>query len=179
MIWYILTSMERTIILLTGTPGAGKTTVAETLCTTFSRSAHVPVDYFRKLIKAGYASPHFWNDEVERQYHLARKNAALTARNIALEGFTVIIDDIVRQKWVGEWQRYLADFNLRFVLLLPSLEVAKQRNQAREIWTVDEAIITSLHELLTAENTPDHGWLVIDTSLLTIQETVEAIKQNM
>ena len=81
MIWYILASMERTIILLTGTSGSGKTTIAETLCTTFSRSAHVPVDYFRKLIKAGYASPHFWNDEVERQYRLARKNAALTARN--------------------------------------------------------------------------------------------------
>ncbi len=171
--------MERTIILLTGTPGAGKTTVAEALCNTFSQSAHVPVDYFRKLIKAGYASPHHWNDEVGRQYRLARKNAALTAKNIALEGFTVIIDDVIRQKWVEEWKHYLEGFNLRLVLLLPALEVAKLRNHTREIWTVDEAIITSLHKVLTEENTPEHGWLVIDNSQLTIREAVEVIKQNI
>lgn len=171
--------MQGTIILLTGTPGAGKTTVAEALSRMFSQSAHVSVDFFRKMIKAGYASPHFWNDEVERQYRLARTNAALTARNIALEGFTVIIDDIIRQKWVEEWKQNLAGLNLRFVLLLPSLEIAKRRNLTREVWTVDEAIITSLHELLTAENTRELGWLVIDNSQLTIQETVEAIKKNI
>jgi len=86
--------MERTIILLTGIPGAGKSTIAEALSTTFAQSAHVPVDFFRKLIQAGYASPHQWNDEVERQYCLARKNAAQTAKNIADEGFTVIVDDM-------------------------------------------------------------------------------------
>ena len=74
--------MQETIILLTGTPSAGKTTIAETLSRTFTQSAHVSVDFFRKQIKAGYASPHHWNDEVERQYRLARKNAALTAKNI-------------------------------------------------------------------------------------------------
>ena len=68
------------IILLTGTPGAGKSTIAEALSRTFAQSAHVPVDFFRKLIKSGYASPHYWNEEVERQYRLARKSAALFFR---------------------------------------------------------------------------------------------------
>jgi chloramphenicol 3-O-phosphotransferase len=167
------------IILLTGSPGAGKTTIAEALSQTFARSAHVPVDFFRKMIKAGYASPQQWNQEVERQYRLARKNAALTAKNLAREGFTVIVDDIVRQKWVEEWKDDLQGCSLHFVLLLPSPEVAKQRNRTREVWTVDEAVITSLHELLAAENTKDHGWFVIDTSHLTVQQTVEAIRKQM
>lgn len=171
--------MQRTIILLTGIPGAGKTTIAEALSTTFARSAHVPVDFFRHLIKAGYASPHHWSDEVERQYRLARKNAAQTAKNIADEGFTVIVDDIIRQKWVEEWKQALAGCSLRFVLLLPALEVAKQRNRIRTIWTVDEAILISLHELLTAENTPEQGWVVIDNSELTIWQTVQAIKKQI
>ena len=168
---------KKTIILLTGTPGAGKTTIAEALSKTFPRSAHVAVDFFRKMIKAGYASPHHWNDEVEQQYRLARKNAALTAKNIALEGFTVIIDDIIRQKWVEEWRQFLEEFDLRFVLLLPSLEIAKQRNISRDIWTVDEAIITSLHELLMKENTQEHEWVIVDNSQLTVQETVMAIRK--
>ena len=167
------------IILLTGTPGAGKTTIAEVLSQTFARSAHVPVDFFRKMIKAGYASPHHWNQEVENQYLLARKNAALTAKNIAREGFTVIVDDIIRQKWVEEWKDGLEGFPLHFVLLLPSLEVAKQRNCTREVWTVDEEVITSLHELLAAENTQEHGWVVIDNSHLTVQETVEVIRKHL
>ncbi len=175
----IMSQPPSPIILLTGPPGAGKSTIAEALSQTFSLSAHVPVDFLRKMIKAGYASPHRWNEEVEKQYRLARKNAALTAKNIALEGFTVIIDDIVRQKWVEEWKDDLEGFSLHLVLLLPSLEVAKQRNCTREVWTVEEEVIISLHELLAAENTKEHGWLVIDNSLLTIQETVEAIRENM
>lgn len=171
--------MQGTIILLTGTPGAGKSTIAETLCRTFARSAHIPVDFFRKQIKAGYASPHHWNDEVERQYQLARQNAAITARNIAFAGFTVIIDDIIRQKWVEEWSQNLLGFNLHFVLLLPSVEAALQRNRVRDIWTVDEAIITSLHQLLGSENTPAQGWLVIDNTNLTIAETVQAIRNHL
>lgn len=171
--------MQRTIILLTSTPGAGKSTIAEALGNTFSQSAHIPVDFFRKLIKSGYASPHHWSEEVERQYRLARKNAALTAKNIALEGFTVIIDDIVRQKWVDEWKQNLEGFNIHCILLLPSLDIAKQRNHSREIWTVDEEIITSLHGLLSAENTKENGWFVIDNSQLTIQETVKTIRENI
>lgn len=171
--------MQETIILLTGTPGAGKTTIAETLSRTFTQSAHVSVDFFRKQIKAGYASPHHWNDEVERQYRLARKNAALTAKNISREGFTVIIDDIIRQKWVEEWRQHLVGIDLRFVLLLPSLEIAQHRNRMREIWTVDEAITTSLHYLLKEENTHDQGWLVVDNSYLTIDETVQLIKKHL
>ena len=56
---------------------------------------------------------------------------------------------------------------------------AKQRNHTREVWTVDEKVLASLHELLATENTKEHGWLVIDNLQLTIQETVEAIRENM
>jgi len=80
---------------------------------------------------------------------------------------------------VEEWKQALAGCDLRFVLLLPTLEVAKQRNRTRTIWTVDEAILISLHELLTAENTAEQGWVVIDNSELTIQQTVEAIKKQI
>src|SRR6476661_7668556 len=163
------------IIIITGAPGSGKTTVAEALSMRLERSAHIPVDFFRKIIKAGYASPHHWSDEVDRQYRLARKNAASTARNIADAGFTVIIDDIVPRHWAAEWRENLRGFDLRFVLLQPQLSKAKERNLARDIWTVDEQIIEDLHSRLAEDNTPEAGWLVVDNTNQTVEETVNAI----
>jgi adenylate kinase family enzyme len=163
------------IIFITGTPGSGKTTVAEALCARLEKSAHIPVDFFRKMIKAGYASPHHWSAEVERQYILARKNAASTAANIARAGFTVVIDDIIHQAWLQEWRDNLRGFDLRLVLLQPHLDTAKQRNTTREIWTVDEAIIEQLHSSFSANNTPDVGWTIVDNTNQTIEETVAEI----
>ena len=47
--------------ILTGAPGAGKSTVAAVLAARLQRAAHVPIDFFRKMVKGGYASPHHWN----------------------------------------------------------------------------------------------------------------------
>lgn len=163
------------IIIITGAPGAGKTTVAEALSKRLEKSAHVPVDFFRKMIKSGYASPHHWDDEVTRQYALARKNAALTARNLADAGFTVIVDDIVHKAWLEEWREHLRGYDLRLVLLQPEVGRAKERNNAREVWTVDEQIIEELHRLFSEENTEEAGWLVVDNTDRTVEETVAAI----
>ena len=167
------------IILITGTPGSGKTTVAEALCARLEKSAHVPVDFFRKMIKSGYASPHRWSAEVERQYSLARKNAASAASNIARAGFTAVIDDIVHQAWLQEWRDNLHGFDLHFVLLQPHLDTAKQRNTTREIWTVDETIIEQLHSSFSANNTPDAGWIIVDNTDQTVEETVTEILSKL
>src|SRR5215470_10717274 len=75
------------VIILTGAPASGKSTVAERLASCLDRAAHIQVDFFRKMVKGGYASPHHWNDEVDRQYRIARTSAAQTARNLAAAGF--------------------------------------------------------------------------------------------
>lgn len=163
------------VIIITGTPGAGKSSVAEALSLRLERSAHIQVDFFRKMIRSGYASPHHWNDEVTRQYALARKNAAATTLNIAQAGFTVIIDDIVHQEWVQDWIDNLNGLSPRFVLLQPTLAKAKERNITREIWTVEESIIESLHSSFAQNNTPQSGWIVVDNTYQTIEETVDEI----
>ena len=40
-------------VLITGAPGSGKSTVSEALAVRLERGAHVPVDFFRKMVKGG------------------------------------------------------------------------------------------------------------------------------
>lgn len=151
------------VICLTGAPGAGKTTVAEALASRVPAGVHVPVDFFRKMVRAGYASPHHWSAEVERQYDLARRAAAATALTYATAGFVVVIDDIAPVGVVPIWRELLPGVELRFVLLDPGLDVALERNRARAVWTVDEGVLRDLHQLLSAARS-DHDWIVIDNT---------------
>ena len=64
--------------------------------------------------------------------------------------------------WVDEWRRDLDGLDCRFVALRPSLDVARRRNQERSAWTVDEALLTELHEMLGGDHTWD--WLIVDNS---------------
>jgi len=51
------------VIVLTGAPASGKSTVAESLASRLEHAAHIQVDFLRKMVKGGYASPHHWSDE--------------------------------------------------------------------------------------------------------------------
>jgi predicted kinase len=161
------------VIVLTGAPGSGKSTVAGLLAARLDRAAHVPVDFFRKMIKGGYASPHHWSDEVDRQYRIARASAAQTAHNLAAGGFIPILDDIVPAAWVDEWRAALTGLDCRFVALRPRLDVALRRNRERSIWTVDESVLAELHAMLEGPHTD--GWLVVDNSEGSPDETATAV----
>jgi len=165
------------VIVLTGAPGSGKSTVAELLASRLDRAAHVLVDFFRKMIKGGYASPHHWSDEVDRQYRIARTSAAKTARNLAAGGFIPILDDIVPAAWVDEWRTMLAGLDCRFVALRPRLDVVLRRNRERPIWKVDESLLAELHAMLEGPHT--ESWLVIDNSEGSAEEAAAAVARGL
>src|SRR5262249_35750798 len=156
---------------------SGKSTVAERLASCLDRAAHIQVDFFRKMVKGGYASPHHWSDEVDRQYRIARRSAAQTARNLAAAGFLPILDDIVPPAWVDEWRRELDGLDCRFVVLCPRFDVAQRRNRERPIWTVAEHLRAELHAMLEGPHT--EGWLVVDNSEGTVDDAVAAVARGL
>ena len=82
------------ILILTGPPGAGKSSVAMALADRYDRVAHVPVDGLRHFITpTGYRAP--GKPGFERQQTLAIRNACDLACNFIAERFAVIIDDMV------------------------------------------------------------------------------------
>ncbi len=119
------------IWLISGIPGAGKTTIERAVCARYSNAIHIPVDDLREFVVTGHALPIEWTHETTRQFALARGSAARMAADYSDEGFAVVIDDVMREEDIDQFTRHLSGRPLTKVALIPRLDVALARNRDR------------------------------------------------
>jgi adenylate kinase family enzyme len=162
------------VFLISGIPGAGKTTVARLLAEQFPLGAHIEADEIQNLIVSGGLHPQEKpRKEAMRQLRLRTRNVSLLADTFARAQIVPVIDDTVvyRQRL----ENYLADLQtrpLRLVLLTPPLEIALARDEGRVHKKVGH-IWSHLDAVMREEMVGLGLWL--DTTAQTPQQTMAAI----
>ncbi|MBS1724775.1 MAG: AAA family ATPase [Armatimonadetes bacterium] len=158
----------RPIVIVSGPPAAGKTTISRLVASGAERGVCVPVDDVREWVVAGRADPvPEWTDETARQFQLAEDAVADLARRYQAAGFLVVIDHCRLPENIEAWERRcFVGVPLMKVALVPPLETLLERNLQRTNKDFDprvlEPVITGVHRAY-AEATLD-DWLGLENA---------------
>jgi predicted kinase len=159
-------------VVVTGMPGAGKSTVSTLAARLLPRAARVKGDDVNEMILAGRVP---FNgepaDEAVRQDDLCNRNMCSLANNFVDFGFTVFMDTVVADRAELDCLLgLLAPRPVRLVVLAPGIAACRRRNATREPserWEFDG------YERLEArmrQDIAEFGWW-FDTAALTPGET--------
>lgn len=166
------------IFWISGPPASGKTTLSAALLATFDHGFHLAVDDLRSWVVRGMADSVPWTEETERQFQIAEGAVCDVAKRYQAAGFAVTIDHCRNPKRLeAVIAAEMIERPVVKVLLMPDLDVNLHRSHTRTNKTfdphmLDETILfTNTHY---REDVPD-GWLVIDNTRLTVEETVRRV----
>jgi predicted kinase len=163
-------------VIVSGMPGAGKSTVTARAARLLPRAAQVKGDDVNQMVLSGgvwfMGTP---RDEALRQYELCKRNMCALANNFVDFGFVVLMDTVVQDRAMLDLLLALMTPRpVRLVILAPGVEVCKQRNASRDS---DERFEFDGYEQLEADMKHDLGDIAwwFDTSALTPEETAEQL----
>lgn len=156
---------RRALFVISGTQGAGKTTVSSLLARRFARGVHVSADVLQKMVVSGSQWPEAHetsiNDDHEgeavAQLRLRLRNMCLLGRSFLSDGFTAVLDDIIVGRRLAHLREDLCGQEFMFVMLVPHNNVVRERESQRgtQLWREWEWLTDSV-----ATTTPRIGlWL--------------------
>lgn len=170
------------IIFITGPAGSGKTTVARQVAQHFPKSLHIQVDHLREMMVNGVELPDGggWSEETSRQFQMARSTAIYMAQLYAGQGVDVVIDDVcVPPEFQKQYTELFNNPAVHRVLLLPAAEAVVERMNKRG-GPFDKFLVGMVPWFYSyLELMPKEGWLVLDTSEWTIEQTVREVLEGI
>jgi predicted kinase len=160
------------IVVLTGGPGAGKSTIARAVAPLRRRCAVIEVDDVRQMLVQPHAAP--WDGaEGLRQQKLGARNAARLAIGFANDGEDVVIADVLDNETAALYRRSLSEQGVQIVHLRVSEALARDRAAGRHYSLTDEQM-RALH--MAQADFVDYD-RQLDTSVVSVSDAALQVSE--
>ncbi|MFF3625645.1 AAA family ATPase [Streptomyces sp. NPDC002467] len=166
------------VIVVTGPPGAGKSTVAALLADHLTPSVHLHSDDFWSYIKQGVIPPYL--PEAHRQNQVVLEVLVSAAFGYARGGYQVVYDGVVGPWFIDLFRAAAKEHAvpLKYVVLRPNQHTTLERATGRTGDALtDPDAIRSMHDQFCDLGLYEAN--VLDSGSLTAEVTAESIAQSL
>ena len=170
------------IIIVSGPPAAGKTTLANALARRFERAVCIPVDDMREWVVSGRSDPiPDWNDETSRQFQLAEDAAADLALRYSEAGFDVVLDHCRLPENIEAWvARCFTSCWPLLIAVVPPLEVTINRNSVRDNKEFETSVLEpAICGITAAYQAADLSSWIVTENLLEVEAEVDGLMRHV
>ncbi|WP_331737155.1 AAA family ATPase (plasmid) [Streptomyces sp. NBC_00984] len=166
------------VIVVTGPPGAGKSTVAALLADRLAPSVHLHSDDFWRYIKQGWIPPYL--PEAHRQNQVVLQVLVSAAFGYAGGGYHVVYDGVVGPWFIDPFRAAAKEraVPLSYVILRPNQHTTLERATGRTGDALtDPEPIRSMHDQFSDLGVYETN--VLDSSNLTAMATTDSILERL